>query len=168
MQLAALLLEQVPVGSFLRQPVPEAVLGRRATALLDDEIVPLELDERRPETLGRDEALEQRCAEGPPDHRGGRRHLASLWGEPVETGLQGVLDRDGHERPVSPLDEIACRLLEEERVATCPPGQVRRQVAGRRGGRQQGAVVRTERLQGQLAGAVAVTSVRRLAELPRR
>ena len=116
----------------------EAVLGRGAAAHLDDEVEPLQLRERRLHLLARQHLLEQRQAEGAAGDGGGREHLARRRVEPVEPRLQRALDErrddelvgvDGEleaavlARERAALDEVAQRLLEEERVAAGALGE---------------------------------------------
>ena len=133
-------LDERPVGDLLHEPVPEAVLGRGSAPLLDHELEPLELGERRPEPRPREEPLEQREAEGAPDHGGGREQLARVGVEPVEPRLQCLLDggrdrglADEHEAAVLPLQraalaQVSNRLPDEVRVAARALGEQLREL----------------------------------------
>ena len=61
------MLQQAAVRDLLHEAVAEAVLGRGPAALLDDEVEPLQLRERRHDLLARQEPLQQRQAEGAAD-----------------------------------------------------------------------------------------------------
>ena len=117
----------------------EAVLGIGAAPNLDDEIEALELGERRLELLARHEPLEEREPERPPDHGGdvestsrvvGSRRSSRACSAPwTSAGIASSSSVDGqlpacrclHERAA--LDEVAERLLEEERVAAGRAGE---------------------------------------------
>ena len=170
-QVSPALVEQARVRRFAHEAVTEAVLRRRPTPLLDDEVEPLQLRERRTQQLGRDEPLEQRLAEAATDDGRDRRHLAHVGCESVESRLERLLDCGRHCGTVAALDRIPCRLLEEERVAAGALGERRGDVFGEIASGRRGCELhrgrRIERLEQQLAEPVAVTSSRRLAELPR-
>ena len=129
-QLAAVRLDQGVVRRFLHEPVPEAVLDGIASMLLDDQLEPLQLGQRREEQRAWQQALEQRDAEGPADHRRGGDEFAGRVVEPVESRLKRPPEcgRDGglpgqHDVAVVPrectaLAEIADRLADEVGVAT--------------------------------------------------
>ena len=135
---AALVLEQTGVGHLLHEPMPEPVLGGGAAAGLGDEVSSLQLGQRSGEGGATQQVLEEGTRELATDHGGGGDHSPGVGGEPVEPGLDRLLDRprDGGavERPdqavavpvpVQPasLDQVVERLLEEERVPAGPPGQ---------------------------------------------
>ena len=171
-QVAPSLLEEARVRGFLHQAVAEAVLGRRAPPFLDDEVESLQLGERRPEPVRRDEPLEERQAEAAADDRRDRRHVAHVRCEAVEACLQRLLNRRRNGAAVSSLDRVAGRLLDEERVPSRALRELRGHVCGKLAScgrrRQSRSVGRRERFERQLAEAVAVAPPRRLAEAPRR
>ncbi len=96
--------------------MPEAVLGSGSAPFLDDELQPLELGESRQQARSRKEPLEQRQAEGTPDHGGGRDQVAGLGVEPVEPRLEGFLNRGG-DRGLAEQDETAVLQLERPAFA---------------------------------------------------
>ena len=91
-ELAPARLDEARVRDLLHEPVAEAVLGRGAAPLLDDEVEPLQLGERRAQRLGGHDLLEQRHAERAADDRGDADHLPRLRLEPVEPRLERLLD----------------------------------------------------------------------------
>ena len=165
------LFEQARVRGLADEPVTEAVLRRRPAPLLDDEVEPLQLRERRTQVLGRDEPLEQRLAEAPSDDGRDRRHLAHVGREAGEPRLQRLLDRGRHRCGVAALDRVARRLLEEERIAARTLGELQGDVVGKFASGRRGCELRrgrrVERLELELAETMAVAPPRRLAELPR-
>jgi hypothetical protein len=83
MELVPAGLDERPVSDLLHETVSEAVLGRGSTPLLDHELKPLQLGEGAQQPRSGEEPLEQRQAEGAPDHGRGRDYLARLGVEPV-------------------------------------------------------------------------------------
>ena len=91
-QLPTARLDQTAVCDLLDEPMAEAVLRRRSAALLDDEVEPLQLGERRSELRLRDELLEQRHPERSADDGRDVDHLPRLRLESVEPRLERLLD----------------------------------------------------------------------------
>jgi hypothetical protein len=135
MELVPAGLDERPVRDLPHETVSEPVLGRGSASLLDHELEPLELGEGPQQPRPGEEPLEQRQAEGAPDHGRGRDHLTRLGVEPIQPRLQGFLNggRDRglageddaavlpHERAA--LAQITDRLPDEVRVPACPLGE---------------------------------------------
>src|SRR5438128_646625 len=106
MYLPAPVLQQARVRRLLDEAVAEPILACRASALLDDQVEPLELGQCRPQPLAWHEPLEQRHSEAASDDGGERRDLAHVGRETVESRLQGLLERGGDERSVAALNSV--------------------------------------------------------------
>jgi hypothetical protein len=180
-QRATSALGQAGVRSLLDEPMPETVFRRRPPPLLDDELEPLELRQRLPQLLLRCHSFQQRQPESAADHRGNADDLLRGRAQPVEPGLQRLLDE--HRNPelgdadcqlVAPvlaskgtaLDEVAQRLLEEERVAAGPVEKEVRDACGKLGVHDRERLVPSQRTELELAVAVRITLPGELAELP--
>ena len=185
-ELAAAGVGQHRVGRLLHEPVAEPVLRVRPAPLLDDQLEPLEIGERRGEPARVDEPLEQRDREPAADDRRHGGHLAGAGLEPVEARLENALHEQRHLERVrvdgqlppgvavphrAPLDDVAQRLGGEQRVPA-------RALADERGDRlgdvavgqlshERAGRVGRERAQLELAVAVRVALAGPLADPPR-
>ncbi len=179
---AAASLRKRPVRGLLHKPVTEAVLGPRPGALLDDELKPLQLRERRRQPCLRQQALQQRQPERAPDHRGGRDHCPRLRVEPVEARLERLLQRRrnrdlAHEHQAAvlldqgaSLAQVPDCLADEVRIAPGAlaerPGELVRQVAARVHLGELPRLRLRERLDFELGEGAAETPPRPVDELP--
>src|SRR5215210_1513410 len=183
-ELATMSLDEPAVCNLLNKSVPEAIFRLRPAPLLHDQVAPLELGQSRTQRFGGSQAPEELQAEGAPDDRGDVHELAGARLKPVQPRLERLLDRrrDGDsaiardlETTVYPpqgtaLDQVAKRLLDEERIAACTFGEQRahcsRQLCGGRALCQLDGSLRLERLEIDLQEAVAKTPPRVFRQIP--